>query len=70
MTWKRVLTAAVLIPVVVGVVWWGSTGLVAALTGLVMLLALVEFFGLGEQIGIHAYRTWTGLCAIGLLFTQ
>ena len=70
MTWKRVLTAAVLIPVVAGVVWLGSTGLVAALTGLVLLLALVEFFGLGERMGMRAYRTWTGLCAIGVLFAQ
>ena len=54
MTWQRVLTAGVLIPVVVGVVWLGSTGLVAALTGLVMVLALVEFFGLGERMGMRA----------------
>ena len=29
MTWKRVATAAVLIPAVVGMVLWGSTAVVA-----------------------------------------
>ena len=56
MTWMRIATAAVLIPVVVAVVWWGSTGLVTALAGLVTLLALHEFFALGERIGLHGYR--------------
>lgn len=70
MTLTRVLTAAILIPAVVAVVWWGSTGLVAAVTGLVTLLALLEFFALGERAGLHGYRIWTGVCAMGLLMAQ
>jgi phosphatidate cytidylyltransferase len=66
----RVLTAVALVPAVVVVVWWGSTGLVAAVAGLVTLLALLEFFALGERVGLHGYRVWTGLCALGLLFQQ
>ncbi len=40
MTWKRVATAAVLIPFVVGLVLWGSTAIVALAVALVTLLAL------------------------------
>lgn len=70
MTWKRVLTAAVMVPVVVAAVWWGSTALVAALTGLVTLLALGEFFALGEKIGMRGYRAWTCFCAVLLLLDR
>jgi phosphatidate cytidylyltransferase len=70
MTLTRVLTAAVLIPAVVAVVLWGSTGLVAAATGLVTMLALLEFFALGGRLGMHGYRGWTCFCALVLLFHQ
>jgi phosphatidate cytidylyltransferase len=70
MTWMRFATAAVMIPVVVAAVWWGSTGLVTALAGLVTLLALHEFFALGDRIGLHGYRTWTSVCALAVLFQQ
>jgi phosphatidate cytidylyltransferase len=70
MTWMRIATAAVLIPVVVLAVLWGSTGLVTALAGLVTLLALHEFFALGEHIGLHGYRLWTSVCALAVLFQQ
>lgn len=70
MTLARLLTAAVLIPAVVGVVLRGSTGLVTALVGLVMLLALVDFFALAARAGLYGYRMWTGLCALVLLFGQ
>jgi phosphatidate cytidylyltransferase len=66
----RILTAAVLIPAVIAAVWWGSTGLVAALVGLVLLLALLEFFALGERVGLRGYRLWTSLCALGVIFQQ
>jgi len=39
MTWKRVATAVVLIPFVVGLVVWGSTAIVALAVALVTLLA-------------------------------
>ena len=70
MTWMRFATAAVMIPVVVAAVLWGSTGLVTALAGLVTLLALHEFFALGERIGLHGYRIWTSVCALAVLFQQ
>jgi len=70
MTWKRVATAAVLVPVVVGLVLWGSTAIVALAIALVTLLALFEYFALGEAIGHRAYRFWTGTCALLLVFVQ
>ena len=70
MTWKRVATAAVLIPFVVGLVLWGSTAVLALAVGLVTLLALFEYFALGEAIGHRAYRFWTASCALILIFVQ
>jgi phosphatidate cytidylyltransferase len=70
MTWKRVATAAVLIPCVVGLVLWGSTRLVAMATALVTLLALFEYFALGDAIGHRAYRFWTATCAILIIYLQ
>ena len=70
MTWKRVATAAVLIPFVVGIVLWGSTAVMALAVALVTLLALFEYFALGEAIGHRAYRYWTATCALLLIFVQ
>lgn len=70
MTWKRVATAVVLIPFVVGLVLWGSTAIVALALALVMLLALFEYFALGEAIGHRAYRFWTATCALVLVYVQ
>ena len=70
MTWKRVATAAVLIPFVVGLVLFGSTGWVAVALALIIVLALREYFALGDAIGHRAYRIWTTVCAILLVYTQ
>ncbi|HEY2352793.1 MAG TPA: phosphatidate cytidylyltransferase [Candidatus Acidoferrum sp.] len=70
MTWKRVATAAVLIPVVVGLVLWGSTAVVAVVLAVVMLLALFEYFALGDAMGHRAYRLWTATCALVILYLQ
>ena len=70
MTWKRVATAAVLVPVVVGLVLWGSTAIVALAIALITLLALFEYFALGETIGHRAYRFWTGTCSLVLIYGQ
>jgi len=70
MTWKRVATAVVLIPFVVGLVLWGSTAMVALATALVMLLALFEYFALGESIGHRAYHFCTATCALVVIYLQ
>jgi len=70
MTFKRVLTAAVLIPIVVAAVLWAPPSVVAVLAAMIMLLALLELFALGEHAGLHGHRIWTGLCALAIIFTQ
>ncbi|GAC1621352.1 MAG: phosphatidate cytidylyltransferase [Candidatus Acidiferrum sp.] len=70
MTWKRVVTAALLIPLFAGLVLFAPTSVVALATGMVILLALVEFFAMGDAIGHRAYRYWTATCALALVFVQ
>src|ERR1700731_3957380 len=70
MTWKRVATAVVLIPFVVGLVVWGSTAIVSLAVALLTMLALFEYFALGEAIGHRAYRFWTATCALLILYLQ
>ena len=67
MTWKRVVTALVLIPVVVGLVLFAPTWAVAIATAAITVLALWEYFALGEAIGHRAYRVWTSFCAVLLI---
>ena len=70
MTWKRVATAAVLIPFVVALVWKAPTALLSVALSLVVLLAMFEFFALGDAIGHRAYRYWTAVCGILLVYVQ
>jgi phosphatidate cytidylyltransferase len=66
----RIVTAAVLIPVEVALVWWGPLPLLAAIAAVVAILALVEFFALGDRVGLHAFAKWTILCAAALFYAQ
>jgi phosphatidate cytidylyltransferase len=70
MTWKRLVTGAVLIPVVVAIVWWAPTELVAILALVVTGLAMFEFFALAELAGLHAYRLWTLASSLAIFFAQ
>jgi phosphatidate cytidylyltransferase len=66
----RILTATVLIPIVVASVWWGPPALIAALAGIVAILALIEFFDLANRVGLRAYRKWSLVCVAGLFYAQ
>src|SRR5271157_2366900 len=70
MTWKRVATAVVLMPVVIALVLWGSTTVVAVAVAVLTAVALWEYFGLGEAIGHRGYRVWTVICAVLLIFQR
>lgn len=70
MTWQRVATAVVLIPFVVGLVLLAPTAVVAVALAGVTLLALFEYFRMGQAIGHRAYRFWTATCALLLIFVQ
>jgi phosphatidate cytidylyltransferase len=70
MTWKRVATAALLIPAVVAIVLFGSTAVVALATAIITVLALREYFALGDAIGHRPYRLWTIFCSMILILQQ
>jgi phosphatidate cytidylyltransferase len=66
----RILTAVVLIPLVVALVWWGPPAVTAAAAALVAILALVEFFQLASRMGLRAFRKWTIFSAALLFYAQ
>jgi len=70
MTWKRVATAAVLIPFIIALVLFTPNYVVAIATAIVTILALREYFALGDAIGHRAYRLWTIFCACLLCLQQ
>lgn len=70
MTWKRVLTAIILIPAVVAIVLFTPSAVVALATAVITILALREYFALGDAIGHRAYRLWTIFCSMVLILIQ
>jgi len=66
----RIATGAVLIPLVVVLVWWGPPEALAAVAAAVALMALWEFFTLGEREGLPGFRKWTMVCAAGIFYAQ
>ncbi len=69
-TSQRVLTAAILIPLVVAVIWFGPTWLIALVSTFVAIAAIWEFFSIAEHLGFHAYRLWTCCAAAGIIALQ
>lgn len=67
---RRIFTAVVLIPIVVALVWWGPAWVLAAVAAMIAILALVEFFDLGERMGMRPFRKWTIVCAAGVFYAQ
>jgi phosphatidate cytidylyltransferase len=78
----RIVTALVLIPLVVALVWWTPPAVLAGALAIVVLLALHEFFDLGVPAGggpggartrsrsFIPFRGWTAACAVLLIFAQ
>ncbi len=66
----RISTGALLIPIVVVLVWWGPAVVVAACGAGVTVIALMEFFQLGDGVGLRAFRKWTAICSVGLFYAQ
>lgn len=70
---RRILTALILIPLVVALVWWGNSAFITGVLAIILLLALHEFFSLSSHPnmpGFAAFRGWTSACAVLLLFSQ
>jgi phosphatidate cytidylyltransferase len=66
----RLLTAAVLIPVVVALVWWAPAIILAGIAAVVAILALVEFLNLGDRIGLRGFKLWTYFCTVLIFYVQ
>jgi phosphatidate cytidylyltransferase len=67
---RRILTAVVLIPAVVALVWWAPAWLLAIAATAVAILALIEFFELGDRVGLRAFRQWSLLGAALIFYSQ
>ena len=70
MTLTRVLTALVLMPVAIAIVLFTPTWAVAIAVAVLTVLALREYFALGDAIGHRAYRLWTIVCCLLLILQQ
>jgi len=70
LTSPRVLTAAILIPLVVAAIWLGPTWLIAIVSGFVAIIAVLEFFSIAARQGAQAYRLWSCLAAVGIISQQ
>jgi phosphatidate cytidylyltransferase len=66
----RIATAAVLVPIVVALVWWSPPALLAAIAALIAILALLEFFQLGDRVGLRGFKKWTCFCAALIFHAQ
>ncbi|HTS10615.1 MAG TPA: phosphatidate cytidylyltransferase [Candidatus Limnocylindrales bacterium] len=66
----RIVTGVILIAVVVALVWWGPAWLLGAIAALIAILGMVEFFSLGERVGLRGFRIWTLVCAAGIFYAQ
>jgi phosphatidate cytidylyltransferase len=66
----RALTAVVLIPVVVVLVWFAPPAVLASVAAFVAIVALHEFFELSERQVAAAFKKWTMVCAAALFYAQ
>jgi len=66
----RIVTAVVLIPAVVALVWFAPPLVLAIAAAVVSGLAMFEFFALGERLGARPYRKWAIACGAVLFFSQ
>jgi phosphatidate cytidylyltransferase len=66
----RIVTGVILIGVVVALILWGPAWLIAIAAAVVAILALIEFFALGDRVGLRAFKRWTLVCAAGFYYAQ
>jgi phosphatidate cytidylyltransferase len=69
-TGLRVLTAAILIPLVVAAIWWGPNWLIAIVSAAVAIAALLEFLSLADRLGFQPYRLWSCVGAAAIVGQQ
>jgi phosphatidate cytidylyltransferase len=66
----RIVTGVMLIAAIVALLVWAPAWLVAVVAAAIALLALIEFFALGERVGLRAFRKWALVCAAGVFYAQ
>jgi phosphatidate cytidylyltransferase len=66
----RIVTALILLPTVVALVWYGPPALLAGIAAIVAILALIEFLKLGELSAMRGFQNWTICCAAGIFGVQ
>jgi phosphatidate cytidylyltransferase len=66
----RIVTGVMLIAAIVALLVWAPAWLVAVVAAAIALLALIEFFALGERVGLRAFRKWALACAAGVFYAQ
>lgn len=66
----RVLTAVVLIPIVVLLIWFAPPLVLAGAAAVVGIIALNEFFDLSDRQGAAGFKKWTFACSAALFYAQ
>jgi CDP-diglyceride synthetase len=66
----RIITAVILIPIVVALIWFAPPLVLAMAAAVVAILALREFFDITQRQGAIGFKKWTFACSAGLLYAQ
>ena len=67
---QRIATGVILALVVVTAIWISPPIVIAGLAAVVAILALIEFFDLGDRVGLRGYKKWTYVCTLLIFYSQ
>ena len=67
---QRIATGVILAVIVVTAIWISPPIVIAGLAAVVAILALVEFFDLGDRVGLRGYKKWTYVCTLLIFYSQ
>src|ERR1700722_1833352 len=67
---QRIVTGVILAVVVVAAIWISPPIVIAGLAAVVAILALVEFFDLGDRVGLKGFKKWTYVCTLLIFYAQ
>src|SRR5580700_3245946 len=67
---QRIATGVILALLVVTAIWISPPIVIAGLAAVVAILALVEFFDLGDRVGLKGFKKWTYVCTLLIFYAQ
>jgi phosphatidate cytidylyltransferase len=67
---QRIVTGVILAVVVVAAIWISPPIIIAGLAAIVAILALVEFFDLGDGVGLKGFKKWSYVCTLLIFYAQ